>query len=159
MPAAGDLPPHPPTTGISLGMLDDIIGYRLRRAQVVVYHSYVRTVGSMDIRPSQFAAMTIIGANPGLSQTTLAATMGIDRSGAVILIDALEAKELAQRIPSPVDRRTYAIMLTAAGQTTLDELKRLVADHDRRSTSMLSDEERIQLKSLLQRLYSTPPQA
>ncbi len=151
-PAAGDLPPAP-TTGLALDMLDDIVGYRLRRAQVVVYQDYVRTVGSMDIRPSQFAALTIIGANPGLSQTTLATTMGIDRSGAVILIDALEGKKLATRVPSPVDRRTYAIVLTELGQTTLARLKELVVEHDRRVTACLSDAEREQLNSLLLRLY------
>ena len=148
----GDLPPVP-GTGIALDMLDDIVGYRLRRAQVVVYQDYVRTVGSMDIRPSQFAALTIIGANPGLSQTTLATTMGIDRSGAVILIDALEGKKLATRVPSPVDRRTYAIVLTELGQTTLARLKELVVEHDRRVTACLSDAEREQLNSLLLRLY------
>ena len=150
--SAGDLPPAP-TTGLALDMLDDIVGYRLRRAQVVVYQDYVRTVGSMDIRPSQFAALTIIGANPGLSQTTLATTMGIDRSGAVILIDALEDKGLAARVPSPVDRRTYAIMLTEQGQITLARLKELVGEHDRRVTSCLSDAEREQLNDLLLRLY------
>ena len=149
---AGDWPP-PPTTGLTLDMLDDIVGYRLRRAQVVVYQDYVRTVGSMDIRPSQFAALTIIGANPGLSQTTLATTMGIDRSGAVILIDALEGKGLASRVPSPVDRRTYAIVLTPQGQDTLSCLKELVSEHDRRVTSCLSEEEREQLNGLLLRLY------
>ncbi|WP_170958840.1 MarR family transcriptional regulator [Magnetospirillum sp. 15-1] len=148
--------PSPPNalSGMELDILDDIVGYRLRRAQVVVYQDYVRTVGSLDIRPSQFAALTIIGANPGLSQTTLAATMGIDRSGAVILIDALEGKGLASRVPSPVDRRTYAIMLTENGQKTLAELKRLVAEHDLRITSKLSDAERTVLRDLLHRLYT-----
>ncbi|OAN52860.1 hypothetical protein A6A04_15270 [Paramagnetospirillum marisnigri] len=134
-------------------MLDDIVGYRLRRAQVLVYQDYVRTVGSLDIRPAQFAAMTIIGANPGLSQTTLAATMGIDRSGAVILIDALEEKALAARVPSPVDRRTYAIVLTDKGQATLAQLKQLVMEHDDRVTACLTPEERVQLNALLLRLY------
>lgn len=152
IPVAGEIPPAP-TSGLCLDMLDDIVGYRLRRAQVLVYQDYVRTVGSMDIRPAQFAALTIIGANPGLSQTTLATTMGIDRSGAVILIDALEEKGLAARVPSPVDRRTYAIMLSDKGQTTLTRLKQLVMEHDNHITSCLSPDERTQLNNLLLRLY------
>lgn len=150
--AVGDIPPAP-TSDLCLDMLDDIVGYRLRRAQVLVYQDYVRTVGSMDIRPAQFAALTIIGANPGLSQTTLATTMGIDRSGAVILIDALEEKGLAARVPSPVDRRTYAIMLTEQGRATLVKLKSLVKQHDDRVTACLSPQERTQLSDLLLRLY------
>lgn len=139
---------------MNLDILDHIVGYRLRRAQVVIYQDYVRTVGSLDIRPAQFAAMTIIGANPGLSQTTLAATMGIDRSGAVILIDALEGRGLASRVPSPTDRRTYAIMLTEKGQQTLEELKRRVSEHELRVTSQLSDDERVLLRELLRRIYA-----
>ncbi len=149
--ASMDLAPTAPP-GIDLGMLDDIVGYWLRRAQVTVYQDYARTVGAMDIRPSQFAALTIIGANPGLSQTTLAMTMGIDRSGAVILIDALEGKGLATRSPSPVDRRTYAIFLTEQGKVTLGKLKDLVMEHDRRITASLTAEERSQLNSMLLRI-------
>ncbi len=150
------LPILSPVPSMELDILDDIVGYRLRRAQVVVYQDYVQAVGSLDIRPSQFAAMTIIGANPGLSQTTLAATMGIDRSGAVILIDALEGKGLASRIPSPNDRRTYAIMLTEAGQKTLAELKQRVAEHEMRITAHFTEEERVVLRDLLYRLYNPP---
>ena len=154
VPTAQDIPTPPSIpAGIELDILDDIIGYRLRRAQVVVYQDYARTVASVDIRPSQFAAMTIIGANPGLSQSTLATTMGIDRSGAVILIDALEQKGLAKRVPSPVDRRTYAIVLTDAGQVALARLKELVAEHDRRVTARLSPGERNILNELLLRIY------
>ncbi|MBI3444866.1 MAG: MarR family transcriptional regulator [Magnetospirillum sp.] len=154
VPTAQDIPTPPSIpAGIELDILDDIVGYRLRRAQVVVYQDYARTVASVDIRPSQFAAMTIIGANPGLSQTMLATTMGIDRSGAVILIDALEDKGLAMRVPSPVDRRTYAIMLSDAGQTLLARLKELVAEHDIRVTARLSPAERNQLNELLLRIY------
>ena len=153
--AAGDLP-IPAADGVNLDILDDITGYRLRRAQVVVYQDYVRTVGSLDIRPSQFAALAIICANPGLSQTALANTMGIDRSGGVILIDALEGKGLAMRVPSPLDRRSYAIMPTAAGQATLARLKELMAEHERRVTAMLSGDEARTLRDLLQRLYESP---
>ena len=85
----------------------------------------------------------------------MATTMGIDRSGAVILIDALEDKGLAARVPSPVDRRTYAIMLTEQGQVTLARLKELVGEHDRRVTACLSQAEREQLNDLLLRLYQT----
>ena len=139
--------------GIDMDILNGIVGYSLRRAQWAVYQDYARTVGELDMRPAQFAALSIIGANPGLSQTTLAATMGIDRSGAVTLIDALEDKTLARRVPAPNDRRTYAIVLTPEGQEMLIRLKDLVAQHDARVTQSLSESERLLLIELLQRLY------
>ncbi len=134
-------------------ILGDIIGFALRRAQFSVYQDYARTVGDLNVRPAQFAAMALIDANPGLSQTALAAAMGIDRSGAVTLIDALEERDLAVRMPSRTDRRSYAIMLTAQGQTVLSRLCERVAEHDRRMTAGLSAEERRQLIGMLRRLY------
>lgn len=142
--------PHPIREPKILG---DIIGYALRRAQFSVYQDYTRTIGDLDIRPAQFAAMALIDANPGLSQTALAAAMGIDRSGAVTLIDALEDRGLAVRMPSQNDRRSYAIMLTALGQSTLSRLIDRVVEHDRRMTAALSAEERLQLIGMLRRLY------
>jgi DNA-binding MarR family transcriptional regulator len=97
--------------------------------------------------------MVIISANPGLTQSALSAIMGIDRSAAVSLIDFLEGQGWAQRVPSPTDRRSYSIMITAQGRTMLDHLKGLVEDSDRRVTAALSPEERAQLMDLLRRLY------
>lgn len=134
----------------------EIVGYALRRAQFAIYQDYARTIGELDVRPAQFAALAIIAANPGLSQTALATMMGIDRSGAVTLIDALEGRNLAARLPSQVDRRTYAIMLTAAGQTMLAQLTERVREHDERMTAALTKAEKAQLIGMLRRLYDRP---
>lgn len=152
--AAAEVATAPAPEGIrEPQILGDIVGYALRRAQFAVYQDYARTIGDLDVRPAQFAALALIDANPGLSQTALAAAMGIDRSGAVILIDALEARQLAVRLPSPTDRRTYAIMLTPTGQEMLAKLIERVIDHDRRMTAALSQEERLHLIGMLRRLY------
>ena len=142
---------------VDLDVLPEIVGYSLRRAQVAIYQDFIRTIGGLDIRPAQFAAMVLVGANAGLSQTTLAASLGIDRSGVVTLIDALEARGLARRVRSATDRRTYAIELTADGQALLARLKVMVLDNDRRSTGSFSAEERDTLIALLRRLYEGRP--
>lgn len=130
-----------------------IVGYALRRAQTAVYQDYARTVAELDVRPAQYAALSLVVANPGMSQSTLAQAMGIDRSGAVALIDALEEKGLAMRVQSPADRRTHAIMPTRAGENMLEELRVRVREHDRRVTAKLSSEERDLLVGLLRRIY------
>lgn len=138
---------------VDYDMLNDIIGFALRRAQFLVYQDYARSVGELDLRPPQFAAMVIINANSGMSQTALANSMGIDRSAAVILIDALEKRGLAVRVPSTVDRRTHSILLTPDGEALLAKLKAVVAEHDARITAPLSADERETLVSLLRRIY------
>lgn len=148
----GAVAPQPPKV-TEPQILHDIIGYALRRAQVAVYSDYARTIAGLDVRPAQFAALAIIAANPGLTQTALATTMGIDRSGAVSLVDALEERGFALRMPAQGDRRSYAIMLTAGGQAMLGQLIERVEDHDRRMTARLSQKERAQLVDLLRRVY------
>ena len=151
--SAKEAAPSSSTGVLDYDMLHSIVGYALRRAQVHVYQNYAKTIGELDIRPAQFAALTIIGSNPGLSQTQLAASMGIDRSGVVILLDAIEGKGLAMRVPSPTDRRTHAIVLTAQGQTMLAKLKEVVGEHDNDVTAGFSDAERETLVNLLRRIY------
>jgi DNA-binding MarR family transcriptional regulator len=138
---------------VDLEFLETIIGYSMRRAQATIYADYARTVGEVGIRPAQFAAMVIIAANPGLTQSALAATMGIDRSAAVGLIDGLEAGQWVERVPSSSDRRSYSIMITEIGRTMLARLKQLVREHDQRMGERLSPAERAMLMELLHRLY------
>ncbi len=138
---------------VELEFLDTILGYSLRRAQAAIYADYTRTVGGVGIRPAQFAAMVIIAANPGLTQSALAQTMGIDRSAAVGLIDALEGGGWVERVPSTSDRRSYSIMITDSGRTMLARLKQLVREHDQRVGAPLSPAERALLMEMLRRLY------
>jgi DNA-binding MarR family transcriptional regulator len=142
-----------PDNPVTLDFLDTIVGYTLRRAQTAVYTDYAQTVDALGVRPAQFAAMVIITANPGLTQSALSAVMGIDRSAAVSLIDFLEGEGWAERVPSPTDRRSYSIMITEAGRAVLERLKDLVAQSDRRVTAGLSAAERAVLMDLLRRMY------
>lgn len=138
---------------VDIEFLDTILGYSLRRAQAAIYADYARTVADVGVRPAQFAAMVIIAANPGLTQSALANTMGIDRSAAVGLIDALEGGGWVERVPSQSDRRSYSIMITDGGRTMLARLKQLVREHDQRVGAPLSPAERALLMELLRRLY------
>lgn len=138
---------------VNLGVLDELMGYALRRAQVAVYQDFLRSVGKLEIRPVQFAALVLIGANPGISQIVVANALGLDRSAVVLLVDLLEGRQLAERRPSGTDRRAYSIVLTDGGRQLLAKLKRLAADHDRRVTADLSEEERSRLLDYLRRIY------
>ncbi len=138
---------------VNLGVLDELIGYALRRAQVAVYQDFLRSVGDLEIRPVHFAALVLIGANPGISQIVVANALGLDRSAVVLLVDLLEGRQLAERRPSGTDRRAYSIVLTDVGRQLLARLKRLAAEHNRRVTTDLSEEERFRLLDYLRRIY------
>ncbi len=129
--------------------LPSLVGYHLRRAQVAVFNDFVGTMGEVQITPGQYGVLTLIGANPGLSQSALARAVGIERSTMVAVIGGLEARKLVERKPSPVDKRSYALVLTGDGKKLLAQLKGMVRTHEEKMLSGLNDAERDQLIDLL----------
>jgi MarR family transcriptional regulator for hemolysin len=56
-----------------------------------------------------------------LTQTELAGLIGVDKTTMVVTVDELERKGLAQRVPSPTDRRARVITVTEAGRAKVAE--------------------------------------
>ena len=117
---------------LGLGVLDNHLGYFLRRAQVAVFQDFIRTLGEIDISPAQYSVLVVIGANRGPSQADVADFLGIERARLVRMLDHLEKRGLTQRLPSATDRRSHALHLTASGQKTLKRAKTLAATHEAR---------------------------
>jgi DNA-binding MarR family transcriptional regulator len=115
---------------IDLGVLNERLGYFVRRVQVWVFQDFIRRLSSIDISPAQFSVLVVIGANSGLSQAELAATLGIERARLVRLLHRLERRGLTQRLPSSADGRRHALRLTRDGQKLLARAKALAAQHE-----------------------------
>lgn len=139
---------------LEFGVLPELIGYHLRRAQVHLFTDFTRTMTEAQMTPGQFGVVSLIGANPGLTQSALARAVGIERSTMVAVIDSLQDRGLVERRPSPVDRRSYALVLTLAGATLLDRLTPLVRAHERNVARRLSATDKDKLIELLTKLIS-----
>lgn len=143
-----------PSSGLEksagLGLLPGLIGYQLRLAQRAIFADFADAVDGAGISPGLFGILVIIDANSGLTQQALADAAHLDRSTVVTVIDKLEHRELVER--RAADRRSNGLFLTAAGTTLLRSLRRKVAQHERRVVQNLSERERSQLVSLLQRI-------
>ena len=134
---------------IDLGVLEQHLGYLIRRFQVWVFQDFIRTLESIDIRPAQYSVLVVIGANPGLSQSDLADTLGVERARLVRLLDLLEKRGLMRRLPSPRDRRSHALELTSEGQKILKKAKALAATHEARLIEKLGAEPRTAMLDFL----------
>ncbi len=132
-----------------LGVLDGHLGYFVRRLQVWIFQDFVRSLAAFDIRPAQYSVLVVIEANPGLSQADLAETLGIERARLVRLLDGLERRGLTERQPSPVDRRSHALVLTREGQRSLKRIKALAAEHEAHLADRLGPEKRETLLAAL----------
>ena len=138
--------------GLNYDVLDELLGYSLRRAQVALFLAFHQATRGMDLTPPRFTALVIIGANPGLSQSVLARVLGIARSGAMMMTDWLEARGLIERRRKPGDARAWGLHLTRAGEQFVGTMKRRVLAHDMRKAKALSRAERRELLRLLEKL-------
>lgn len=138
---------------VSLGLLDNLLGYRLRRAQLSVFQDFLVAMKDFDLRPAQFSVLAIIDANPGLKQSRVSEALGINRANFVALLDELEQRKLARRAPAPGDRRSNALFLTPKGEAFLkDAYRHLLAQHEKRVETVLGSADKQQLLSLLEKL-------
>jgi len=125
---------------VALDALNGHLGYFVRRLQVWIFQDFIRALASIDIRPAQFSVLVVVGANRGLSQAELAATLGIERARLVRLLHRLEERGLIQRLPSFADGRRHALQLTPQGRTLLTRAKALAARHQKRLIERLGAE-------------------
>jgi len=137
---------------IDVGVLNDHLGYFIRRLQIWVFQDFIRSLASIDIRPAQYSVLVVVAANPGLSQSDLAATLAIERARLVRLLDKLEKRGLTQRLDSRTDRRSHALRLTRRGQKVLRRAKALAAAHESRLSAVLGIEQRKLLIDVLKGL-------
>ncbi|MGC2857475.1 MarR family winged helix-turn-helix transcriptional regulator [Novispirillum sp. DQ9] len=135
-----------------LGDLPEHVGYVLRRAQMAVFQDFIQSLADFDLRPAQFSVLSVIDASPGLRQTEVATLLGIQRTNFVTLFDSLERRGLAERKPSPEDRRSHSLYLTEAGRDYLRQVKGAVKAHEQRIATRLGDEDYTALKRILVRL-------
>ncbi|GAB4170854.1 MAG: MarR family winged helix-turn-helix transcriptional regulator [Rhodocyclaceae bacterium] len=142
----------PAARKIDLGLLPSLLGYQLRLAQIAIFRDFNAAVGPQGISPGLFGVLVIIEANPGMKQTELARATHLDRSTVVSVIDNLERRGLVVRSTETVDRRSNALHLTAEGTSLLRQLKRRVAQHEKRLMRHLDADERATLVGLLQKI-------
>lgn len=142
--------PHVP--GIQYGALDDLVGYAIRRAQILIYEDFLAALAPWDITPQRYSALTLIAANDSLKLTDLARILGIARSGAVQIVNQLQDLGYVERQEAQRDKRAYALAMTRAGEAALASITEAVQAHDARISAKLGVAERRRLIGLLGKL-------
>ena len=146
------LVPIPRVEDLDYDVLDDLLGYAIRRAQVAMFLAFHEATRGLEITPPRFTALVIVGANPGISQTTLGNVLGIARSGAMALTNWFEGRGLVERRRKPGDDRAWGLRLTRRGERLVARMKERVAVVDERRSAVLSAHERKELLRLLNKL-------
>lgn len=141
--------------GVDYGVLDSLVGYALRRAQLKLYEDFIRSLSAWSITPPRFSALVLIANNEDLKLTDLSRILNVARSGAVTLVDALSDLGYVARRASATDKRAFRLQLTTKGKKALTQITRAVREHDQRIVSMLTVPEQTALMSLLSRMVGS----
>jgi DNA-binding MarR family transcriptional regulator len=144
---ASDASPEP--QGVRL---DDLVGYRLRRATGRMMSHFISSTAPLALRPGLFGMLCVVRDHPGIIQMALGAELGIQRANLVPLVNELAERELIERRPAPNDRRAFALHLTPGGKRLLDQAEAMVLEHEERMLSALSMAERAKLLELLAKI-------
>lgn len=107
------------------------------------HHGYVITT-------DQWSILALLYNEDSMVQTEIAARLKKDHASMTRTLDILEKKNLLRRVSEQGDRRSYRIVLSEKGQSTAEELIRLVAQA--KSRYPISEDEKKQLKSLLNKI-------
>ena len=137
---------------INFGPLAHWIGFNLRMAQEATFQAFSRRSLEIGESPGRFATLTLIGRNPGISQTALSLAAGRDKSSLTPVVEDLVRRGLVARKRLRDDRRTYRLNLTAAGKKTLTQLTRCARQHERNLDAIIGQRDRKRFIQILKRI-------
>jgi DNA-binding MarR family transcriptional regulator len=106
---------------------------------------------TFGLRERHLIAVTLLREFGEQSQADLAATLRVDPTSLVGLLNELEAAGLVERRRTPRDRRRHTVALTAAGMGRLAEIERAIIATEQRVLSGLDPTEQATLHALLQK--------
>jgi DNA-binding MarR family transcriptional regulator len=138
---------------LSWGLFDSSVGPLILLLSKALTGRSQTALASYGLPPGSLSVLTLIHANPHCSQTDLALTTGMSKSGVVGLVDELERRGLAARAPYPGDRRRNSLTLTPAGEAQLHEMAALQVAQEGPIEEELTAAELAQLIGLLRRAY------
>jgi DNA-binding MarR family transcriptional regulator len=132
-------------------------GYRLIKLGELVLATAERALEPLGVRPRHFNVLTVVAANPTISQQDLSRRLNIDANVMVGVIDELERAGFARRQRNPNDRRRHVVDLTEAGLDILRRGQRLLDVAEAELFGTLSDRDRAKLDDIAGRLLAANP--
>lgn len=132
--------------------LPGYVGYQVRRAQTQIFADLEAALKVFDLTPGSFGVLTLIRANPGITQVALAAALGIDKSTMSPVIFRLESRGLIRRKVQLDDRRRHALFIEKAGDAVFITARERVRAAEAGVAARLTKAEQRVLTRLLAKL-------
>ncbi len=127
-------------------------GFQLAQLGGLASQRFAERVAEIGLTPPEVGILRMIASEPGRSQRSLAAELGVVPSRVVALIDPLDKKGLIERRRSVTDRRNHELHLTVEGGKQLGRLAQVALAHEADLFAVLTDTEYDQFAALLAKL-------
>lgn len=129
-----------------------LVGHSARLASSEIRPLFVERMAHYDLKQAEFAVLSLLQANPGISQRRLADAINVSPPNMAAVLSKLVERGLVQRERDVADQRTQILLLTAAGEQMYAEAAKVVTQLEREATAVLSDAELAELLRLLRKL-------
>jgi DNA-binding MarR family transcriptional regulator len=136
---------------VKFGPLDHWVGFNLRMAQESAFAAFSHQSREIGESPGRFAILTLIGENPGISQSALGDAAGRDKSSMTPVLEGLVRRGLVQRMRADSDKRSYRLSLTPSGEDTRERMARCARRHEKNLDRILG-KDRTRFMRVLKRL-------
>ena len=133
-------------------VLDDQIGFRLRRAHQRASVIFNDVMARFDVTPTQFAALAKLDDLGIVSQNQLGRATAMDPATILGVVGRLVRQGLMRTRPDPIDGRQMLLELTPEGKAQMVTMKAAAATVSKRTLAMLSPDDAETLIRLLAKI-------
>jgi DNA-binding MarR family transcriptional regulator len=127
-------------------------GFLLARLGRAITRQYRSALTPIGLKPRETNALLALRDEGAMSQQALGATLDIDASNLVVLLNDLEAGGLILRSRDPQDRRRHLVEISKRGSKLICEVERASMQIDDAFFAELDADERLTLHDLLARV-------
>jgi DNA-binding MarR family transcriptional regulator len=110
------------------------------------------TLAPWDITPAQFRALRVLRRHGVMRLSELSGRLKIAARSTTEVIDTLQARDLARRLPDPRDRRATLVELTEHGVQVLTDIREARGSDSERVFDRLSPADQAALTAILRKL-------
>lgn len=129
------------------------LGFLIKDVARLYQLNFERNAGGLNLTLAQCKVLCYLQRNEGISQVRLAYLTDTDPMTLVRILDRMEGDELIERRPDAADRRARRLYLQSSAIPVLDEIWRVSDCARAQSLAGLSETDRAQLMSLMQRVH------
>lgn len=138
------------------GPLSEHLGYLLHRTELKLLGRVARALSELGVTPARATAVIYVALHEGCDQMALGRALGINRASTMKAVNDLVALGALERRAGR-DRRSHALYLTPRGIELRNSIEVITETTDANNFSVLTADEQILLRAMLQKLHDFEP--